>query len=281
MKLRRLALLGALVILAMLLFVVPVAAEGNYTYVTGTIQMQPYPPGMWFPNDVLIVLPDGSYLLEGYSYDIVKNSDPRLCGYEVLHYYITANADFTLGTIWSNIEIVTKDGTWSGRVTGTMDHNNWSTQGFWTGTGAFSGLFAKLDYKGYQEGGNYDRVWDVTGYIIEKDESASTAMPAETASWPFTGSLTGNRGGAFARYAFTFSSTAPVTLVMHMLPYDMVIANGAGFTVYGPNGMAVTAPVMGANNEVKVTFTPVVGAEYVVQIYNYLEGFPIYYNLMK
>ncbi|MHB1354685.1 MAG: hypothetical protein ACYCZF_01770 [Anaerolineae bacterium] len=281
MKLRRLVIIGTLVLLAMVLFVVPVAAEGKYTYVTGTIQMQPYPPGMWFPDDVVIELPDGTFLIEGYSYDIVKNRDPRLSGFETLHYYITADADFAHGTIWSNIEIVNRDGTWSGKVVGTMDNNNWSTQGFWTGNGAFSGLVAKLDYKGYQEGGNYNRVWDVTGYIIEKDESESVAVPAETASWPVTGSLIGNHGGAFARYAFTFNSTAPVTLVMHMMPYDMVIANGAGFTVYGPNGMAVKAPVTGANNELKVTFTPLVGAEYVVQIFNYLEGFPIYYNLMK
>jgi hypothetical protein len=281
MKLRRFVIVGALVILVMVLFVVPVAADGKYTYVTGTVQMQPYPPGMWFPNDVVTVLPDGSLLDEGYSYDIVKNSDPRLSGYEVCHYYITANADFSFGTLWATYDIVAKDGTWSGIVVGTLDHFNWSTQGFWTGKGAFSGLVAKLDFTGYQEGGNYDRVWDVTGYIIEKDESASATVPAETASWPITGSLTGNHGGAFARYAFTFNSTAPVTLVLHMLPYDMVIANGAGLTVYGPNGMTAKAPVTGANNELKVTFTPVVGAEYIVQIYNYLEGLPIYYNLSK
>jgi hypothetical protein len=281
MKLRRLALVSTLVILAMVLTAAPVAADGRYTNVSGTLQMQPYPPGMWFPNDVITVLPDGTLLDEGYSYDILHNSDPRLSGYETWHYYITADADFIHGTMWATVDIVARDGTWSGIVVGTLDHNIFSTQGYWTGNGAFSGLVAKLDFKGYQEGGNYDRIFDVTGYIIEKDESASAALPAETASWPFTGSLTGNHGGAFARFAFTFNSTAPVTLVMHMLPFDMVIANGAGFTVYGPNGTAVTAPVTGANNELKVTFTPVVGAEYLVQIYNYLDGFPIYYSLMK
>ena len=140
MKLRRLAMVGALVLLALVLFVVPAAAEGKYTQVSGTLQMQPYPPGMWFPDEVVTVLPDGTFLIEGHSYDIVKNSDPRLSGFETWHYYLTVDADYAHGTVWATVEIVAKDGTWSGIVVGTIDNFNWSTQGYWTGNGAFSGL---------------------------------------------------------------------------------------------------------------------------------------------
>jgi hypothetical protein len=107
------------------------------------------------------------------------------------------------------------------------------------------------------------------------------SISTETGTWPIDGSLLGSHGGAFARIPLTFASADPVTLVLHLWPYNMVIANAAGFTVYGPNGAGIAAEKQGADNVMKVTFTPVVGAEYLVQIYNYLDGFPIHYSLMK
>jgi hypothetical protein len=105
--------------------------------------------------------------------------------------------------------------------------------------------------------------------------------PATASEWPYSGSLLGNRGGSYARIPATFASTGQVTLVLHVLPYDMIIAMGAGFTLYGPNGMAVTAEKVGVSNEMQVTFTPVAGVEYLVQVFNYIEGLPITYSLTK
>jgi hypothetical protein len=46
--------------------------------------------------------------------------------------------------------------------------------------------------------------------------------------------LVGKHGGAYVRLPIIFGSADPVTLVLWTFPYDMIIANGAGFTVYGP-----------------------------------------------
>jgi hypothetical protein len=107
------------------------------------------------------------------------------------------------------------------------------------------------------------------------------SLAADTVAWPINGTLVGNHGGAFDRLTLSFASADPVTLVLHLWPYNMVIANATGFTLYGPNGVGTTAQNQGAVNEMRVTFTPVVGAEYMVQVYNYLEGFPISYSLQK
>jgi hypothetical protein len=105
--------------------------------------------------------------------------------------------------------------------------------------------------------------------------------PLAVGDWPFTGTLVGNRGGAYDRVPLVFASATPVTLVMHVMPYDAIIANGTGFILYGPNGLAATAVRSSVQNEMQVTFTPVVGAEYLVQVFNYLEGLAIQYSLQK
>jgi hypothetical protein len=116
----------------------------------------------------------------------------------------------------------------------------------------------------------------------------STPAPAEPASapvaaseWPKSGSLLGIHGKAFALFPLIVTTADQVALILHILPYDMIIANATGLTLYGPNGMAVSASKMGALNQMQVTCTPVVGTEYLVQVYNYLSGFPISFSLTK
>ena len=113
------------------------------------------------------------------------------------------------------------------------------------------------------------------------ETAVAPTTPVTTGDWPFSGTLVGNHGGAYADFPVTFASADPVTLVLQVMPFDMVIARGTGFTVYGPNGLAATAARSGAQNEMQVTFTPMVGAEYLVQVFNYFEGLPIYYSLQK
>lgn len=125
------------------------------------------------------------------------------------------------------------------------------------------------------------RITPITTPAPGVEPAAAPSTPATTTDWPQTGTLLGNHGGAYVRFPLTFASADQVTLVLHLFPYDMVIANGAGFTVYGPNGLAATAARSGAQNEMQVTFTPMVGAEYLVQVFNYFEGLPIYYSLQK
>lgn len=61
----------------------------------------------------------------------------------------------------------------------------------------------------------------------------------------------------------------------------MIIANGVGFTPYGSNGSVTSAIKAGSSNEMQVTFTPVVEANYLVQVYNNLDGFPVTYKLSR
>ncbi len=107
----------------------------------------------------------------------------------------------------------------------------------------------------------------------------SVQRPA--AEGPFADTLAGSRGGAYARYAFTFDSNKEVALSLRILPYDGLIADAVGFQVYGPNGLVTKSAPDGASNLAKATFKPVAGAEYLVQVYNYLDGTSILYTLSK
>jgi hypothetical protein len=166
MKLRRLLLVGTLVLLALAMVVVPVTADGKKTYVTGTIQMQPCP--FPIPDDTIIQQwPNGNMLDEGYSWDITKNSDPRLVGNEFWHYYMMIYPDKPIKW-WGTLELFAGKGSWTGTVDGIGLNNYYTVTINLDGNFIYRGLKAKLVYTGYQEGGNYNRVWNVTGYILEK-----------------------------------------------------------------------------------------------------------------
>ncbi|MHB9034548.1 MAG: hypothetical protein ACYC6L_16060 [Anaerolineae bacterium] len=111
--------------------------------------------------------------------------------------------------------------------------------------------------------------------------TAQPAAPAAPGGWPLTGTLVGSRGGAYASFPVTFESSSAVNLVLDVWPYDLVIANGIGLNVYGPQGLAGSASAQGSSNQLKLSFTPQAGAEYTVQVYNYLEGLPLHFTLSK
>ncbi len=114
--------------------------------------------------------------------------------------------------------------------------------------------------------------------------SQASAVPTPIPSGsnaPFSGVLVGSRGGAYARYEFATASASQVTLNMQVLPFDGIISRATGFEVYGPSGLVVKSEFVDSSNTARATFTPVAGASYLVQVYNYLDGMPITYALTR
>ncbi len=107
---------------------------------------------------------------------------------------------------------------------------------------------------------------------------AAPSAPA-TAIAPTSGALTGTAGGAFARYTVSFNSVAPVTVVMSYAPTDSIIGKGVDFKVYGPGGEIAASGETGTFGTIAATFTPVPGAQYMIQVENYIQGVTISYSL--
>jgi len=167
MKLHKMVLVLALVALLPGVMAAPAAAEGRKTPVSGWIMNQENPD--WLPlNWNERVLGNGLSKIDCWTYDIVHNdTDARLDGYEVFHYF--AITDWTTGDghAWGSLEIVTADGRWEGTFNGKMVGYNHFYQVTLVGKDAYQGLVAKLDYVGWQDGGCFSCPWQVTGYIIE------------------------------------------------------------------------------------------------------------------
>jgi hypothetical protein len=107
--------------------------------------------------------------------------------------------------------------------------------------------------------------------------SGSSPAPGQ-APQSMSGSLVGVNGGAFARYRVTFPSTAQVTLVMSTSPMDQIIARGVGFDVYGPAGLVATGAGTSTPGVLQTTFSPLLGATYLVQAHNYIAGVTVSYS---
>jgi len=114
---------------------------------------------------------------------------------------------------------------------------------------------------------------------VSVSPQVAPAAPA-AAFAPMSGTLTGAASGAFARYTLTFKSAAPVTLMMTYAPTDQIISRGVGFRVYGPGGEVAVSGETGTFGQIAATFVPVVGAQYLVQVENYIQGVVISYDVL-
>lgn len=94
---------------------------------------------------------------------------------------------------------------------------------------------------------------------LAAEPSAAPLQPEQS------GKLTGDRGGAFDRYRFTYPSDGPkVTLELQVRPAN---AKGVGMRLYGPRG-EVTDRV------------PTEPGDYLLQVYNYEPGLAAEYTLV-
>ena len=95
-----------------------------------------------------------------------------------------------------------------------------------------------------------------------------SGLAAEPSAAPLrpeqSGQLTGDRGGAFVYYRFTYAGGASVTLELQVRPPN---ASGVGLRLYGPHG-----EVAGGN-----ATEP---GDYLLQVYNYQPGLVADYTLI-
>lgn len=110
--------------------------------------------------------------------------------------------------------------------------------------------------------------------------TAPVMAPAPAAAPRMSGTLLGNRGGAFARIPLEYAgdgSEARYKLIFS--PDDPVVANGVGLTVYGPGGRAWAGQPTGTPGERVVTFSSGAAGRYELVVHNYIEGLLIQYSV--
>lgn len=95
---------------------------------------------------------------------------------------------------------------------------------------------------------------------------------------PVSGSLRGNRAGAYAVYDLTYAGDgSEVTVMMTFVPDNPAISRGVGFVIYGPSGEVARGRRTGRPTERKATFSSDEPGVYMIQVYNYVDGVTIHY----
>lgn len=97
-----------------------------------------------------------------------------------------------------------------------------------------------------------------------------------------TGTLAGNRSGAFAVYKLDYRGDgSEVVMTMSFTPDDPVIARGVGFVVYGPSGEVSRGQSTGLPGQRKAVFASREPGAYTVQVFNYIQGVVIQYSVTR
>jgi hypothetical protein len=68
---------------------------------------------------------------------------------------------------------------------------------------------------------------------------------------------------------------------MTFAPDDPVIARGVGFVVYGPSGEVARGQGTGLPGQRKAVFAADEPGEYVLQVFNYIQGVVIHYSIVR
>lgn len=97
---------------------------------------------------------------------------------------------------------------------------------------------------------------------------------------PTTGSLTGDRAGAFAYYRFDYPGKHWVAkLTLSFSPDDSVVHPAIGLNIYAPDGTAYNTRTIDTFGLQQVRFASGLAGSYLVQVYNYAPGHTIHYTL--
>ena len=101
---------------------------------------------------------------------------------------------------------------------------------------------------------------------------------------PASGTLVGNRAGAFHYYAIEYpGDLRVVTLEMESRPDDPVTRLGVGFNVYGPNGFFIgqsEGPEEEEDAPLLLQYSDGNAATWLIQVFNYLPGHRIDYTIV-
>lgn len=112
--------------------------------------------------------------------------------------------------------------------------------------------------------------------------SNSDAANAITLSGSESGVLVGARAGAYAFYKLSYPGDGSrVTVRATFAPDDPVTARGIGLVVYGPSGETIPGQTTGVPGVREATFSSQVAGDYLIQVYNYIEGLALRFSLSR
>jgi len=115
--------------------------------------------------------------------------------------------------------------------------------------------------------------------------SAPAAAPAPApaiAGFPLSGTLTGDRAGAFVRADLGYAADGSNLVVsLNYTPADPATAKGIGLTVYGPDGRSWQAKPADGPGNLKATVNSDVPGKYEVVVWNYIHGFTMDYRVIR
>jgi hypothetical protein len=113
---------------------------------------------------------------------------------------------------------------------------------------------------------------------------AQDAYPELVNQVPASGTLVGNRAGSFAYYTIDYPGDYRVlTIELQFAPADPVTKLAFGFNVYGPNGYVIghgAEQDEEAETPVQLQYSDGNEATWLVQVYNYLNNYPVSYSLV-
>jgi len=97
---------------------------------------------------------------------------------------------------------------------------------------------------------------------------------------PVFGSLTGNSAGAYAFYRFDYPGNFWVAkLTLSFSPDDSVVHRAIGLIIYAPDSTAYTSSITTTLGLQQVRFAADLAGSYLVQVFNYAQGYTINYTL--
>jgi hypothetical protein len=98
---------------------------------------------------------------------------------------------------------------------------------------------------------------------------------------PTSGTLIGARAGAYAFYKLSYPGDGSLVTVRATLsPDDPVTARGIGLVIYSPSGEAIIGQSTSPGVR-EATFSSRVAGDYLIQIYNYIEGLALRFTLSR
>ncbi len=117
---------------------------------------------------------------------------------------------------------------------------------------------------------------------VAQPAAVAVAAPQKPTALQMTasGTLVGNHAGAYALYKVAVVADASdVVVTLNWAPDDPVISTGVGFAAYGPSGSVANGAGTGTPGERKATLSAGEPGEYLVQVYNYIDGLAIRYTI--
>jgi hypothetical protein len=121
---------------------------------------------------------------------------------------------------------------------------------------------------------------EVTAVSPAPTPTPSDTQPPASLQTPVAGSMLGHAAGAYHFYEFSYPGDgSEVTVRVTYTPDNDLIAQGVGFVVYGPTGRVARGEGTGKPTQRQATFSSDVPGSYLIQVYNYIEGLTIDYEI--